>query len=437
MGLWAGNRHRIAWCLGRQRVFPLLLAGVAMVASPAFGRAQLPAWEVVTNIGGPPSSGLGAGFLRSLVPSPGSLSTLSAMTCVRAADCWAVGDFRDRFGVNLNEALRWNGKSWLLVATPNPGGRTTSDGQVINGVACVSAADCWAVGDFITPGGATLNEALHWNGKRWSKVTSPNPGGTALNIINGVACIRAADCWAVGEFQNSAGATLNEALHWNGQKWSNVAGPNPGGTASSSDTNVINGVACVSAADCWAVGDVITPGGATLNEALHWNGKRWSKVASANPGGTAPGDQNIINGVACVRAADCWAVGYLTNSTTQLNEALHWNGKKWSKVTVPNPGSPQAINGVACVKAADCWAVGDFENTAGATVNEALHWNGKKWSNVSTLNPGGTALTDTNVIHGVACVRTADCWAVGGFQNAAGVALNEALHWDGKTWSSA
>src|SRR5262249_50190807 len=47
------------------------------------------------------------------------------------------------------------------------------------------------------------------------------------------------------------------------------------------------------------------------------------------------GAGDYLYGIRCMSAADCWAVG---NTSDNLTEALHWNGHTWSQVTTPNPG---------------------------------------------------------------------------------------------------
>src|SRR5437764_621866 len=54
----------------------------------------------------------------------------------------------------------------------------------------------------------------------WSVVSSPNVG-TSSNVLNGVAVVSANDVWAVGYY---SGGTLIE--HWDGTSWSVVPSPN-------------------------------------------------------------------------------------------------------------------------------------------------------------------------------------------------------------------
>ena len=88
----------------------------------------------------------------------------------------------------------------------------------LNGVSANSATDAWAVGYYINPT-TFANETLvlHWNGTEWSKVASPNPGGTSANdALSGVSANSAIGAWAVGGYP--FGPTI--VLHWNGTSWS-------------------------------------------------------------------------------------------------------------------------------------------------------------------------------------------------------------------------
>ena len=123
---------------------------------------------------------------------------------------------------------------WTVVQSPNP----LAGGNQLNGVASVSANDVWAVGVALT---------LHWNGKKWSVVKSPNTG--PANQLYAVAAVSTNDVWAVGFFQTVSGTRQTLTLHWNGHKWSIVASPNPG-----SADNFFLAVAAVSTNDVWAVG---------------------------------------------------------------------------------------------------------------------------------------------------------------------------------------
>src|ERR1017187_4898037 len=93
----------------------------------------------------------------------------------------------------------------------------------LHGVSAASATDAVAVGGYINPTtGASETLALQWNGTKWSKVASPNPGGSSdYSYLNGVSANSATDAWAVGTYGNlTTGAEETLILHWNGTSWS-------------------------------------------------------------------------------------------------------------------------------------------------------------------------------------------------------------------------
>lgn len=206
-------------------------------------------------------------------PSPGGSSRLMAVRAVSANDVWAVG-MSANSGASHTVILRWNGRSWAQVKSPNPG--------IVNnlsGVAATSASDAWAVGVFIK-NNRDRTLILHWNGRRWAQVTSPNPG-TLGEYLGSVGATSARDAWAVGEFANGSGEDRTLILHWNGRKWAQIASPNPGGPHSQ---DMLKGVFATSRSNAWAVGYYIN-GSETLSNAViaHWNGKKWAAEAGPRP----------------------------------------------------------------------------------------------------------------------------------------------------------
>ena len=135
-------------------------------------------------------------------------------------------------------------------------------------------------------------------------------------------------------------------------KWSITPSPSYRGE----EANALNGVSCVTANDCFAVGYHGTP---TATKVLieHWNGNKWLTMASPNK----PSSLNYLFGVSCANANRCIAVGYFHDADRRYKPLVEgWNGNKWSIMTVPNPtGSTfTALNGVSCPGANSCFAVG-------------------------------------------------------------------------------
>ncbi len=389
------------------------------------------------------------GAAPATIAASASFKVLEGVFCTSRTSCWAVGEQAGAGGMGLaNQMLHGNGTTWRKVSVPNPGGTGATAESNLAAVRCVTVRDCWAVGAY-RHGGAQLNQALHWNGRKWAKASTPNPGGSGAGEVSELAdstCITAANCWAVGDFGSGTAPNekrLNQVLHWNGKKWSRLRVVNPGGTGMK-DVNTLDSVRCLSATNCIATGEY----GASVarNEVLHWNGKKWSQARTPNPGGAKLGDVSEDFALACSSADSCWGAGIYGSETAPvtLNEILHWNGKKWAKTTAPNPdgtgkGANNELGGATCESSADCWAVGNYGSTVigtGIGLNDVLHWNGRKWAKVSTPNPGGTAAGDFNALLGVRCPSSASCWAVGVVASTAGGIQNEILHWNGKKWSA-
>jgi hypothetical protein len=384
------------------------------------------------------------------VVAPGTRSALSGVFCTSAGNCWAVGNFDSTTsGATLNEVLHWDGTNWSQVTVPSPGGNALGDASELTAVRCRVASDCWAVGRYFNANGATLNQALHWNGTKWSVMPTPTPGGTLNgddNELFDVNCSAANFCWAAGEYGNKgiAGVTLNQLLRWNGHKWSLVAGmPQPAGT-SDGDFQGLGSVRCTSVSNCLAVGSFGTEGSTVIqqNEALRWDGTKWSTLTVVSPGGTANFDFSVLSGLACNSATNCWAAGSYGNfaGPTSLNQILFWDGTTWTQDNnIANPdgtgqGAANELLGATCSSASNCWAIGDFgsiQNSQGEILNQALHWDGAAWSLTLPPNPGGITDGSFNSLSAVRCTAKTNCWAVGGTDR-----VNVALHWDGAMWST-
>ncbi len=318
-------------------------------------------------------------------------SQLNGIAAVSANDVWAVGYYHSNTGVqSLIE--QWNGTNWSVVLA-----HTGTALNQLNAVAAVSANDIWAVGYYYnsnTNNQRTLIE--QWNGTTWSIVPSPNNDGND-NQLWGVAAVSANDVWAVGNYSNSStGITRNLTMNWNGTNWSLVPTPN-----AASSTNVLTGVAAISASDVWAVGYYERSNGTEVASTLHWNGTKWSSV---NP--NAPFYSGLY-GVAAVSTSDVWAVGNQYSGGT-IPLTMNWNGTKWSVVTSPNDGLSQ-LDSLAVVSASDVWAVGYYYG--GPTLIE--QWNGTNWSVVSSPSPGVLY----NELLAVAADTSGDVWAVGYYIN--------------------
>ncbi len=187
----------------------------------------------------------GTGWAIAVSPNPAGAtsSELDGVACPGSTTCFAVGLSYSGAGVNVRPLVEaWNGTSWALVAAPTPAGATYAE---LSAVTCISATDCFAVG--VADPGVPLIE--HWDGTAWTITPSPTPAGSTFSQLNGVACPSASVCFAVGSASTST-TTSTLLEQWNGTTWAVVASPVPSGAV----TPVLLGVACATSTSCYAVG---------------------------------------------------------------------------------------------------------------------------------------------------------------------------------------
>ncbi|MEX2459510.1 MAG: carboxypeptidase-like regulatory domain-containing protein [Actinomycetota bacterium] len=305
-------------------------------------------------------------------------SELLGVSSPVAGQVWAVGS-----GGVKSLIEKWNGSSFVTVRSPSVRGRDT----VLEDVFARTTADAWAVGhadrtDFV--GSQTF--IVRWNGSTWARVPSPNRGtADDSNILTGVASITATDAWAVGTFSNFASGGQALTLRWNGSQWTDV--PNTCGFG-------LQDVFALSSTNVWAVGG---------NNTCRWNGSTWTRFAPAPP----PNQQSslILQDVSGSGPSDLWAVGFVASSCGEgqvcfSGAAERWNGTRWTFVPVDG-----LLYGVHALAANDVWAVGQ---AIGSTV---LHYNGSIWETVPTPYAPGT-------LFAVDAATTNDLWAAGSrFEN--------------------
>ena len=152
------------------------------------------AW-IVGNIAQPnPTVNLAAhwnGTTWQIVTAPalhdgrGAIDELTGVTDISPTNAWASGYEANANGANFRVpyVLHWNGTAWSMTKTPNQGG----EGSLLRAVTALSATDIWAVGQVQQLNGTISTLTEHFNGSTWSVVASPNPGGVGNDSLAAVA----------------------------------------------------------------------------------------------------------------------------------------------------------------------------------------------------------------------------------------------------------
>jgi hypothetical protein len=358
-----------------------------------------------------------------------------------ANDVWAVGTGYQGYQGNPYYCetliLHWDGKSWTKVPSPSPGGISSGPAPAgeaplcaqtsseLSAVSAISPTDIWAVGSYVDPTtGVAMSLILHWDGDSWTQVPSPNPGGGASpgneaagmggNWLTAVSALSSDDVWGVGDYTSKTASTGEETLvvHWNGESWSQVPSLNPGVGES-----VLASVLALSDTDVWAGGDMVSGNNQYFSLMEHWDGENWSQVP-------VPGTSTLVT-LAAATPQDVWTAG------TDL--VLNWNGSNWNQVAVPLSGVD--LNSILVTSATERWVVGDYEDQNELVV---LHGQSNGWTQVQ-VSPNDTNPSDAQMdLESLGEASPNSIWAVGCYPDSStGYVSTLVLHWDGHSWQKA
>lgn len=259
-------------------------------------------------------------------------SYLAGVVDISPTLAWAGGT------VNVGEANpgqvieQWNGTQWSISPGPKFG---SGEQPSIFAMTSTSADDIWAIGSLLQDEELLFFLFEHWDGTAWTATLSLS--GDAF--LMGASADATNDAWAVGFNgpENDTSASL--AMHFNGKNWQQVATPNVG-----SGANQLNGVLALAPNNVWAVG-FSTPvpppqEAATLTLIEHFDGTGWSVVPSPNVGPDNSFQSNRLFGLTANSPTDIWAFGsfFASNgSGEQRTLLLHWDGKTWTIAPSPDP----------------------------------------------------------------------------------------------------
>ncbi|MEU3163309.1 hypothetical protein [Streptosporangium sp. NPDC006930] len=310
----------------------------------------------------------------------------------------------------------------------------SSDGS-LSDVVGVSATSVWAVGQqSVWDVWQSRGAITHWDGTSWSEVGIRNDP-TGAGPLRSVAAASATELWAVGEGHDGLpylargdGASFDRVIvdKLHAGDWLGGVATVPGrvvavgrrdkvpmvvtGTGSKwkltqlPDKGALYGVALSGKSDGWAVGDT---GGKPL--IMKQSGGRWKTYKTPRiPGG-------YLRDVHLDGPKRALAVGGVYRENGGIVPlALSWNGKKWSRVSLPE--GDVRLYGVTGDRKGRYWISGvDLDRPGEAFL---LRYDGRK---VKTLRGPETAAPRTVRLQSVAYLPGTDTvWTVGHVVDASG-----------------
>jgi hypothetical protein len=376
----------------------------------------------------------------------GSL-TYSALSCVDATDCVAVGPQEEGFFNTSGSATTLASGTWSTpssIAMPANAETTASTRATsLDDVSCWAVGDCVAVGDYTIP--EKLGKTSYPTSEPMVVMEVSGVWSTAVQLYipttlyvagetDSVSCDAEGDCTVAGWYVtvNSTGtvntyhAFTDTELAASGSWGSLNVLPSPTGA----DLNIYDAfVSCTDATDCTVAYVAQTGSGKTLSlftdEATETAGS-WPSVPTLLAG--PAGSPFNVTSLDCVDAADCVAVGGgaptasdLENGVDEVPTALSESAGTWHAQRLALPLlSPELSQGY--LTSVSCWAVGDCEavgvGLVGATgiavVPVAVNLSTGSWSSLGIDNaalPAGKVTATQSEFVDVACLTDTDCVA--------------------------
>lgn len=316
----------------------------------------------------------------------GDHDSLTAVTAVSQQDAWA-GGLANRAGSHAF-LQHWDGRAWSRVSLP-AAVRKISYGQV-SGLAASSASNVWA---FISGHPAAV---ARFNGTSWQVMREwPGEGFSITGATFGPR-----DVWMFG----GLGPQTTGTWHYDGRRWSRPKMP-----------LTAFGISRVSARDEWAIGERLTGRGEYAGGVERWNGRSWRTVPT---GGLVPADtatrSTALGQIFAQSRRSVWVTGttYTGGFRHLRSFVLHWNGRKWRRLT----GSSDISLGPAIIAAGRVQAVSQhvkltnqsYIDPAPAVVSATS----RHWTTLAMPPHPGRSLE----INGMAAIPgTQSAWAVGGY----------------------
>jgi hypothetical protein len=293
---------------------------------------------------------------------------------------------------------------WRVVKTLGPSQLEWSAALV-----ATSPSDAWSEWIGSTPK-SNLSYIEHWNGKSWQPVRFPSSVAGYIGSFF-IGASSASDVWL---FNNPG-----QVARWNGHKWYLQAIPGWVVHGNLSGDTALTPV-IFSPRDVW----VFSLGADDLTHPDHYaaryNGRTWSKAQ-------LPG---VPENADAVSPNDIWLL-CSTGWTAFDSLLIHWNGKKWSTVTLPKVSAPKgstgSIDDIAAISSNDVWLQANVANAAGTNITKYfLHGNGRTWTRVDFPYP------DTDEI-GMAQDGHGGLWMIGSENTTEG--LSYFYHFNDGHWT--
>jgi hypothetical protein len=371
-------------------------------------------------------------------------SGLSSIACTARGACIAGGNYQAA-GRQIEPmvATQFHGRWSRGAPIALPAGAAAQPYAQVNGIACRSAGNCVAVGDFENGRSRNLQGFIATQSHgRWARAFTPRPPANAVSPMSAeleaVACTRDGSCTAVGSYQDSSGNAQTMVLAkppagpW--RQATEIASPP---NAAANPDAYMTGISCSGPGTCVAVGNYsVSPTQFEAMGAVESRGIWHRATEIATPRGAIASTFTAITSISCLAAGPCLGAGQYAISATQsramvVTESKGRFGRALAITAVP-PGAsvhPSSyLLGISCRPSGACFAVGGGRNSAGHSVAMYLVRSGGRWRAAFLTPPDGATAVQhqLSALSAVSCTGKAHCSAVGYYHDQRGANHAEA-----------
>lgn len=373
-------------------------------------------------------------------PSDASISpvnsSLYSTACTGTGNCVAGGSYTDSLGRGEAYVATESHGNWLRgVRLALPASAAAQPSAQVDGVACISAGNCVAVGSFDHNASDTYPlMATEAHGK-WSGGFVPRPPANAdglVTFMDAVTCTPQGFCEAVGGYRNKAGHFQAMALAKPaGKRWQQAVEITAPKGAAADPLTTANGIACTAIGKCVTVGYYRVPGSGSPIQAFGavLSGGSWRRAVRISlPPNALTGGRAYLDGVSC-RAGTCIAVGgyYFATNAYRAMWVTESNGNfRAGKeiIKAPADAAPVAdtvLDGISCPTSGRCVAAGYYVNATGRQVGMYMTVASGRWTASALLPPlnAGSNSFQRSVVDSVSCTGTGHCTIAGWYTDTA------------------
>jgi hypothetical protein len=242
----------------------------------------------------------------------------------------------------------------------------TSANFELNGVACAAVDSCSAVGDYVN-GELDHAAAASDTGGSWAgAVEVAAPVSTETAVLNSVACTAPGSCVAAGYYSYKEGGfylpmiAVETAGKWAPAETVTLPANAAAPGASEEQSSTLQSVACSPAGACTAVGEYrLKTTRYLVGMTVTKGAGGWEATELTRPPDATSDPEDVLDSISCPAAGSCATTGTFSSETTSLYEPMVVTGEAGGAFATPVVlALPSGNRGAAGSRSISCPASG-------------------------------------------------------------------------------